>query len=129
MSNILFLSTSRFVGWKFDIRRVETKRFVGVWEFLTSIPTYILEMIINVDDLRLPPDDPDKDDYAATRRIVQDTFQIISAWSFCVAALTDELQDEITYIALAVFGLSLSIKFEFELVGVILDHSKHPGSK
>lgn len=131
MSNLVFLSTSRFVGWKFGLSRPSTKRFVGIWEFLTSIPTYVLDVIIEVDNLHLPANDPEKDDAEATREIIQDTMQLISAWSFCAAALSDDQPEleEVLLIALAAYGLSLATKYSIKFAGVYLEYFKDLGPK
>jgi hypothetical protein len=113
------LVISRSYGWITGTPRVETKRFMGVFEVATGIPIFILELIIAVHDLQLPDGDPEKDDALTTRHITEDIFQLIAVGGFCVAAAADEIQPEVSVVGLAVFGLSTIIKLAFVFVDVV----------
>jgi len=115
VSNGIFLAVSRLIGWITGIARVETKRFVGVYELATAYPIFILSLIIAVDEYQLP----DNDDLLTTRHVVEDVFQLVSCGGFCVAATADDIQDEVTAVGLAVFGLSTGLKFAFKFVDFV----------
>ncbi|PVF91371.1 hypothetical protein CPB86DRAFT_878560 [Serendipita vermifera] len=124
LSNGAFLAISRLVGWATGIPRVETKRFVGVFEVATGWPTLILELIIAAHEYKLPDDDKQKDDARTTRDVVKSSFEMVSRQGFCVAALMDEVQPELMVLGLAVFGLSLTLKYSVSFVGLMLENSK-----
>src|SRR6266511_5860979 len=96
LSNGLFLAMSRLVGWKLDICRVDTKRFVGLWEQATGLPIFILELIIGINEFG----DPDQNHKATVCDITSNTFQLIGCGGFLFAALYDEIQPEISLMGL-----------------------------
>jgi hypothetical protein len=116
LSNGIFLAISRLVGWCFNIPRVETKRFVGVWELVTGIPSFVLDMIIAHNEYQRPKEDHDK----TTRTVIEDVFQLVSCGGFCVAALADDVQPEVLAVAFAVYGLSLGLEYSLKFVDVFL---------
>ncbi|KDQ53519.1 hypothetical protein JAAARDRAFT_209881 [Jaapia argillacea MUCL 33604] len=120
LSNGIFLAISRLIGWYTGIPRVETKRFVGLYEMATAYPIFILDLIIAVHEYQLPDDDPEKDDQLTTRHVIEDVFQLVSCGGFCVAAVTDEVQPEVSLVGLAVFGLSLTLELTFVFVDAFL---------
>jgi hypothetical protein len=126
LSNAVFLAASRIVGYKFNVPRVETKRFVGIWEVVTSTPTYVLEIIIDVHELDLPSGDPEKDDDLTTRHIIEETASLIGAWAFGVAAVNDEVNEDATIVALAVMGLGLTIDFALQFCDFVIWYNAPP---
>lgn len=104
------------MGYKFNIKRIETKRFVGVWEVVTSIPTYVIAIIIDVNEFHTEGND----DALTTRHIVEETATLVSSWAFGVAALADEVQEEVTVVALAVMGLAIALGKAFQFVDFVV---------
>lgn len=97
---------------------------------VTSIPTYVLEIIIDVHELHLPDGDPEKDDGLTTRHIIEETATLVSSWAFGVAALNDEVNEDATIVALAVMGLAIAVKVALKFCDFIIwyqDLPKAPG--
>ncbi|KAI5461885.1 hypothetical protein BGZ63DRAFT_424737 [Mariannaea sp. PMI_226] len=81
-SNVIALATGRFVGWKTGTPRSTTAPAVATWGVMTSIPTFLLKVIINVDS------DPDASLLA--RHITEDTFGMIKAWLNGVSEVVED---------------------------------------
>jgi hypothetical protein len=126
LTNGIFLAISRLVGWALGIPRVETKRFVGLWEQATAYPIFILEFIMDISGFQLADGDPDKNNKVTACEIVSDTFQFISCGGFCIAAVTDGKEEvelaEVCLVGLTVFGICFVNSYVFKLCGLILKY-------
>ncbi|OJD34160.1 outer membrane protein [Diplodia corticola] len=120
-ANGVVLVVSRLWGWKAKIPRYETKRLVGAFEIVTALPIYALQLTIAANEFGAPDDDPDKDDTndIVTLHVAGDTFQLMSAVGFVVAALADHIDGEITAAGLVVMGLAIGGQVAMKTVEVV----------
>lgn len=73
-----------------------------------------MEVIIDIRQYELPDTHPTKNDWVTTRKLIEQTLQIISCWAFCPAAVFDGIDDQISGIALVVFIIALGGEYGFQ---------------
>ncbi|RSL98350.1 hypothetical protein CEP52_010361 [Fusarium oligoseptatum] len=96
LSNVVFTTFTRIFGFVTKVPRYETKRLVGVWEMITGVAIYALQMTMAADEHNLPEGDAEKDDDMTTLHQVEDTFELVGCAGFMAAALADHIQPQVT---------------------------------
>ncbi|GIK05330.1 hypothetical protein Aspvir_009437 [Aspergillus viridinutans] len=105
-ANVVTLATGRFVGWQTGTPREETAPMVATVGVMTSIPTYLLGILIHTD--------ADSGDPALlARHITEDTFAMLKAWLSGIQAVASDPETIATATTLGYIcvGLKLLLKF------------------
>ncbi|KAJ3460819.1 hypothetical protein MRS44_011686 [Fusarium solani] len=84
-TNVVALATARFVSWKTSTPRSETAPAVATWVVLTSIPSYMIKIIVNNDSESSDPS-------LLARHIAEDTFSMIKAWLAGVGEVVEDIK-------------------------------------
>jgi hypothetical protein len=80
-SNTLALAVSRFVGWKTGTPSKETAPLTETWAVLTSIPTFLLQILIITHG---------ESGTIMARHIVEGTFGMLKTWLSAIATVSPE---------------------------------------
>lgn len=113
---MVFTTFSRVFGFLTKVPRYETKRLVGVWEMVTGIGIYALQMTVAADERKERNADGDM----ITIHQVEDTLELAGCAGFMVAALADHIDPNTTYVGLAVWGTCFAAALALGLAGVSL---------
>jgi hypothetical protein len=129
LSNSIVLVASRIMGVIKSIQRVETKRFVGYWEGITSLPTLVSVVIVDVNNYAVTTDPQDKETFMAMlRHLSEDFLKHIASGSFFLAATTDGIKElgEVTLGAIGIMAVAISLRIGLKVLDLFVEDEKRP---
>lgn len=107
-----------------SIKRVETKRVVGCWEGLTSLPTLMCAVIVDVNNYAVTTDPQDKETFMGMlRHLSEDFLKHIASGSFFLAATTDGIKElkEVTWGAIGIMAVAISFRIGLKILDFVVE--------